>query len=80
MFEATPKCGQHNRALELIRVDISPDKIVTDVYGCPFPGCKTELLIQQGRRTVGSEKQEVVNGSHGTTDSLQQRRSGPHSH
>jgi hypothetical protein len=56
LVEAVPKCGEHNLDLQLVRVEISKDKIVTDVYGCPFPGCKTELFTQQPQRTVESEK------------------------
>ena len=47
MVEALPKCSEHNLALQLIRVEISKDKIVTDVFGCPHPGCKTEHYSQQ---------------------------------
>lgn len=56
MVEGPPKCSQHNLALELIRVEISKDKIVTDVYGCSHPGCRTEHSSQQLRRTVESGK------------------------
>jgi len=56
MVEAPPKCSQHDLALQLIRVEISIAKIVTDVYGCPYPGCKTEHSSQQVRRTVESGK------------------------
>jgi hypothetical protein len=56
MVEVPPKCSQHNLALELIRVEISTDKIVTDVYGCPHPGCKMQHDSQQLRRTVESGK------------------------
>jgi hypothetical protein len=56
MIEVPPKCSQYDLALELIRVEISKDKIVTDVFGCPHPGCKTEYSSQQLRRTVESGK------------------------
>jgi hypothetical protein len=79
LSESKPKCGEHNLPLKLVRVEISSDKVVTDVYGCPFLGCKTELFTQQPRRTMKSGKQEVEHGSHGTVDTLQQRRSGAHS-
>jgi hypothetical protein len=75
MVEGTPKCGEHNLALKLVRVEISEDKIVTDVYGCPFPECKTELLTQQARLASQPGKQEVIDGTNGTLDTLQQRRS-----
>ncbi len=54
MVEAPPKCSEHNLALELVRVEISQDKVVTDVYRCPYTGCKTETYSQQTRRTVES--------------------------
>ena len=47
MVEALPKCREHDLALQLIRVEISKDKIVTDVFGCPYPGCKIEFYSQQ---------------------------------
>ena len=47
MVEALPKCSEHKLALQLIRVELSKDKIVTDVFGCPYPGCKTEHNSQQ---------------------------------
>jgi hypothetical protein len=56
MLGAPPKCYEHDLALELIRVEISQDKVVTDVYRCPHPGCKTEHSIQQVRRTVEAGK------------------------
>ena len=70
MVGAIPKCIEHNLALQLIRVDLSQDKIVTDVYGCPHLGCRTERLSRQARRTFELGKREVVNGSHGTVDTL----------
>ena len=57
MVGAIPKCSEHNLGLQLIRVDLSQDKVVTDVYGCPHPGCKTEYLSRQAARTVESGKQ-----------------------
>jgi hypothetical protein len=81
MVQTLPKCPEHHPGLELIRVEISEDgnedrdrdKIVTDVYGCPSPGCKTEHSSQQGRRTVESGKWQVANGSHRTLDTLHKR-------
>ena len=55
MVEALPKCSEHELALQLVRVELSEDKIVTDVYRCPYPGCKTEHYSQQAR-TVESGK------------------------
>jgi hypothetical protein len=57
MVGAIPKCSEHNLALHLVRVDLSQDKIVTDVYGCPHPGCKTECASRLAARTVESGKQ-----------------------
>jgi hypothetical protein len=51
-----PKCSEHNLALQLIRVEISQEKVITDVYGCPFPECKTEQRSQQPRQTIESGK------------------------
>jgi hypothetical protein len=56
MVEAVPKCGEHNLALQLVRVEISQDKIVTDVYGCPFPESETEQSSRQAPRMVASGK------------------------
>jgi hypothetical protein len=56
VVEAPPKCSEHKLALELVRVEISQDKVVTDVYRCPYTGCKTEHYSQQARRTVESGK------------------------
>jgi hypothetical protein len=42
MVGAPPKCSEHNLALELVRVEISEDRVVTDVYRCPHEGCRTE--------------------------------------
>jgi hypothetical protein len=56
MVQTLPKCPEHNFALHLIRVEIFEDRIVTDVYGCPSPGCITEHSSQQVRRTVESGK------------------------
>lgn len=56
MFQALPKCAEHNLVLELVRVEISNDKIVTDVYHCPSAGCKTEHHSQQAPRAVESGK------------------------
>jgi hypothetical protein len=50
-----PKCSEHNLALQLIRVEVSKDKVVTDVFGCPHPGCKTEHRSQQPQRTIEQE-------------------------
>jgi hypothetical protein len=52
MVAAAPKCIEHNLALQLIRVEVSQDNLVTDVYGCPHLGCATEYSRQQPRRTV----------------------------
>jgi hypothetical protein len=56
VVEAPPKCSEHRVALELVRVEISEDKVITDVYRCPHPGCSTEHSSQQGRHTVESGK------------------------
>jgi hypothetical protein len=56
MLDALPKCAGHNLALDLVRVEISNDKTVTDVYRCPSPGCKTEVNCQQAPRAVESGK------------------------
>jgi hypothetical protein len=55
MVQTLPKCDEHNLALELVHVEISHDKIVTDVHRCPFPGCTTEHNSQQAPRAVESE-------------------------
>jgi hypothetical protein len=49
VVQAPPKCREHGLALQLIRVEISEDKVVTDVYGCPHEGCAEEYSSQQGR-------------------------------
>ena len=49
MVQAPPKCHEHELALQLIRVEISEDKVVTDVFGCPHPGCNLEHRSQPGR-------------------------------
>lgn len=56
MVEALPKCREHNLAIQLVRVEITEDKVVTDVFRCPYPGCTTEHYSQQTRRTVESGK------------------------
>jgi len=56
MVEALPKCSEHNLALQLIRVELSEDRLVTDVYRCPYPECKTEYHSRQACRTVESGK------------------------
>ena len=56
MVQAPPKCSEHKLALELVRVEISQDKIVTDVYRCPCAGCKTEHRSQSGRGMMESGK------------------------
>ena len=56
MVKAPPKCDEHGLALELVRVEISNDKIVTDVFRCPLRGCKTEHLSQQEQRPVEPRK------------------------
>jgi len=76
MVGAPPKCEEHNLALELVRVEISEDRIVTDVYRCPHEGCRTEYYSQQRCRPVEAGKQEVGDGAHGAVDTLQQRGSG----
>jgi hypothetical protein len=76
MVGAPPKCEEHNLALELVRVEISEDRIVTDVYRCPREGCRTEYYSQQRCRPVEAGKQEVGDGAHGAVDTLQQRGSG----
>jgi hypothetical protein len=73
MVQTLPKCPEHKLALQLIRVEIYEDKIVTDVYGCPSPECKTEHSSRQGRPTIESGKQQVANGSHRTLDTLHKR-------
>jgi hypothetical protein len=54
MVEALPKCREHNFAIQLVRVEISEDKIVTNVYRCPHPGCKTEHYSRETLPTVES--------------------------
>ena len=76
MVGAPPKCNEHEFALELVRVEISEDKVVTDVYRCPHEGCRTEYHSQQRCRPVECGKQEVGDGAHGAVDTLQQRGSG----
>ena len=76
MVGAPPKCNEHEFALELVRVEISEDKVVTDVYRCPHEGCRTEYHSQQRCRPVECGKQEVGDGTHGAVDTLQQRGSG----
>jgi hypothetical protein len=76
MVGAPPKCREHNLALELVRVEISGDKVVTDIYRCPHEGCRTEHYSQQRRRPVESGKQEVADGTHGAINTVQQRGSG----
>lgn len=56
MLGAPPKCNEHNLALELIRVEISQDKVVTNVYRCPHPGCTTEHPAQRARGMVEAGK------------------------
>lgn len=56
MVEALPKCREHNLAIELVRVEISEDEIVTDVFRCPYPECKTEHCRQQAGRKDESGK------------------------
>jgi hypothetical protein len=58
VVEARPKCSEHKLALELAgvensqHVEISKDKVVTDVYCGPQRGCNTKRSRQQGCRTV----------------------------
>jgi hypothetical protein len=56
MVEALPKCSEHDLAIELVRVEVSEDEKVTDVFRCPYPGCKTEHNRQQARRKYESGK------------------------
>jgi hypothetical protein len=49
MVEALPKCSEHNLAIELVRVEVSEDEVVTDVFRCPYPECTTEHYRQQAR-------------------------------
>jgi hypothetical protein len=52
---ALPKCRKHNMAIELVRVEISGDEIVTEVFRCRYPECKTEHYRQQARRKTSLE-------------------------
>ena len=62
VVEVPPRCSEHKLALTLARFEISQyfekseDKVVTDVFRCPHPGCNTEHFSQLGRRTVESGK------------------------
>jgi hypothetical protein len=56
VVEILPKCGEHNLTLQLIRVEVSPDKTITDVFRCPHQGCRTEHRSQQSQNAMGSGK------------------------